>query len=106
MNETKFNQYCDEIMLAIEEAIDDCGEDIDYETSAGVLTLTIEANGSKVIISRQPAMAQIWLAAKSGGYYFNYSGDGWVCSTTNEVLGALLHRVCQEQQGGEITFDL
>ncbi|MDX2463426.1 MAG: iron donor protein CyaY [Porticoccus sp.] len=106
MNETEFNQHCDDIMLAIEEVIDDSGEDIDYETSAGVLTLTIEANGSKVIISRQPALAQIWLAAKSGGYYFNYSGNDWVCTTTNEILGALLNRVCHEQQGGDITFDL
>jgi CyaY protein len=106
MNETEFNQYCDEIMLAIEEMIDGCGEDIDYETSAGVLTLTIESNGSKVIISRQPALAQIWLAAKSGGYYFNYSGSNWICTTTNEALGTLLSRVCKEQQGGDITFDL
>ena len=66
MNETEFSQYCDDLMLAVEESIDDSGEDIDYETSAGVLTLTLEANGSKVIISRQPAITQIWVAAKSG----------------------------------------
>lgn len=106
MNETEFSQYCDDLMLAVEESIDNSGEDIDYETSAGVLTLTIEANGSKVIISRQPAIAQIWVAAKSGGYYFNHSEDGWICTTTSETLGELLQRVCEEQQGGSIIFDL
>ena len=111
MNETEFSQYCDDLMLAVEESIDDSGEDIDYETSAGVLTLNIEANGSKVIISRQPAIAQIWVAAKSGGYYFNFSGlnhgkGSWVCTTTNETLGELLQRVCEEQQGGSIIFEL
>ena len=111
MNESEFNQCCDDLMLAVEESIDDSGEDIDYETSAGVLTLTIEDNGSKIIISRQPALAQIWVAAKSGGYYLNFSefnrGEGdWVCTTTDETLGKLLQRVCEEQQGGSIIFDL
>lgn len=106
MNETEFSQYCDDLMLAVEESIDASGEDIDYETSAGVLTLTIEANGSKVIVSRQPAIAQIWVAAKSGGYYLNHSKGGWVCTTTSETLGELLQRVCEEQEGGSIIFDL
>ena len=120
MNEIEFDQCCDDVMLAIEEAIDLSGEDIDYETSAGVLTLTIEANGSKVIVSRQPALCQIWLAAKSGGYYFNREdssasgsnnndsnkGSDWICTTTAELLGELLQRVCSEQGGGEISFDI
>jgi len=120
MNEVEFDQCCDDVMLAIEEAIDLSGEDIDYETSAGVLTLTIEANGSKIIISRQPALCQIWVAAKSGGYYFNREdpnasgsnnndsnkGSDWICTTTEESLGELLQRVCSEQEGGEISFHI
>tara|TARA_B110000503_G_C7020912_1_gene359737 strand:+ start:558 stop:881 length:324 start_codon:yes stop_codon:yes gene_type:complete len=104
MNETEFNELADELMLSIEEAIDDSGADIDYENTAGVLTLTIEANGTKVIISRQPAMAQMWVAAKSGGYYFNLSGDNWVCTATSETLQALLGRVCEEQGGLGVAF--
>ena len=104
MNETEFNQLADELMLSIEEAIDDSGEDIDYENAGGVMTLTIEANGSKVILSRQPAMAQIWVAAKSGGYYFNLSDNDWVCTTTSETLQGLLGRVCEEQGGGVVAF--
>lgn len=106
MNESEFSQCCDEIMLAIEEVLDNSDADIDYETSAGVLTLTIEENASKVIVSRQPALSQIWLAAKSGGYYFNYSDDNWVCTATQESLGELLQRVCKEQQAGDITFEV
>lgn len=105
MNETEFNQLADELMLSIEESIDDSGADIDYENTAGVMTLTIEANGSKVIVSRQPAMAQIWVAAKSGGYYFNLSGDDWVCTTTSEILQVLLARVCEEQGEVGMVFD-
>jgi frataxin-like iron-binding protein CyaY len=47
MNEMEFNNHCDEIMLAIEEAVDSSPEDIDYETSAGVLTLLLKSMGLK-----------------------------------------------------------
>jgi CyaY protein len=104
MNETEFNQLADELMLSIEEAIDDSGADIDYENTAGVMTLTIETNGSKVIVSRQPAMAQIWVAAKSGGYYFNLTDNEWVCTTTSETLQGLLARVCGEQGEEGVVF--
>lgn len=107
----EYDQCCDDLMLAIEEAIDQSGEDIDYEASAGVLTLTVEGNASKIIISRQPALQQIWVAAKSGGYYFNLLGNDdaeniWICTTTEETLNELLCRVFQEQEGGNISFDV
>ena len=63
MNEAEFNQTVDELMFAIEESIDNSGADIDYENSAGMLTITCEVNGSQVILSRQPSMGEIWLAA-------------------------------------------
>jgi len=102
MKESDFNLLVDDLMLALEESIDDSGVDIDYETSAGVMTLTIEADGSKVIISRQPAMSQVWVAAKSGGFHFNRAGDVWQCSSTSETLGELLGRVCTEQAGEQV----
>ena len=56
---------------ALELALDEVEEDIDYETSGGVLTVTFE-NGSSLIFSRQPPTHQLWLAARSGGYHFEY----------------------------------
>ncbi|MDP1520332.1 iron donor protein CyaY [Porticoccus litoralis] len=105
MNETEFSDLADDLMLLIEESLDNCGVDIDYETSAGVMTLTIEADDSKVIISRQPAMSQIWVAAKSGGYHFNFDGVSWQCSTTGETLPELLSRVCSEQAGEAVELN-
>lgn len=101
MTEIEFTQLADELMLSVEDAIEDSGLDIDYESAGGVLTLTIEAENSKVIISRQPAMSQIWLAAKSGGFHLNYHDQIWRCTTTGETFGALLNRVCREQGADE-----
>ncbi|WP_438951251.1 iron donor protein CyaY [Porticoccus sp.] len=101
MTDVEFAQRADELMLSVEDAIEESGLDIDYERAGGVLTLTIEAEHSKVIISRQPVMFQIWLAAKSGGYHLDYHDQTWRCTTTGETFEALLNRVCREQGAGE-----
>ena len=105
MQESEFQDVVDDIYFQLEEIIDDSGADIDYETNGGVMTLTCENDGSKIILSRQVATSEIWVAAKSGGFHFqfkdneaNQSGDGsgWVCAT-GEQLAELLVRVIQEQ---------
>ena len=88
-------------MFAIEEAIDDSGLDIDYETSAGILTLTLEDN-SKVILSRQTVMRQLWVAAKSGGFHFDFDPgqEHWICDSNGEELSILLNRCLSETKRG------
>ncbi|MDI1301344.1 MAG: iron donor protein CyaY [bacterium] len=102
MNESEFNQAADTTLLAIEEAVeaamDTLDGDVDFETSAGILTLTFD-NGSKVIINRQVATREIWVAARSGGFHCGRKNDGWFCNTTGETLSALVSRVCSEQSG-------
>ncbi len=56
MNEAEFTQVVDKLMFSIEESIDDSGADIDYENSAGMLTITCDVNGTQIILSRQPSI--------------------------------------------------
>ncbi len=98
MNDTEFNTAVDASLLAIEDALEALDLDLDMETSGGILTLTF-ANGSKVIVNRQGATREIWVAARSGGFHCGRQGMHWVCNTTGEELGALLSRVCSEQAG-------
>ena len=105
MNESEFTEIADQLMIDIEEAVDASGADIDYEGNNGVLTLTMEANGSVVIVSRQTAVAQIWVAARSGGFHFVWEESSWVCTTTNETLQQLMNRVCSEQAGESVELD-
>ncbi|PJE80126.1 Protein CyaY [invertebrate metagenome] len=101
MNESDYHQKIDELMLAIENSVDDSGLDIDYETSSGVQTLTLD-NGSKVILSRQTPLRQLWVAAKSGGFHFDFNSEQqqWLCNPTGEPLKSLIER-CLTEQGGE-----
>ncbi len=101
MNESEFHQRVDDMLLAIEEAIDDSGADIDYENAAGILTLELE-NGSQIIINRQTPVKQLWLAVRSGGYHFDWSDEanGWVRDSDGAGFVAILNQALVEQ-GGE-----
>jgi CyaY protein len=109
MNEAEFNQIADDLMFSIEESIDNSGADIDYENSAGMLTITCEANGSQIILSRQPAMGEIWLAARSGGFHFKLVAEGaeqrWRNTQTDELLSAMLAEACLAQSEELVSFD-
>jgi len=105
MNESEFNDIVDDIFIeiedAVEEACDETGADIDYETSAGILTLTFN-NGSQIIINRQAPLQQIWVAAKQGGFHFDFNSEKeqWLCN--NKELYSALSEYCTDQAGQEI----
>lgn len=101
MNESEFHEIADQTIEDIQDAIDDSGADIDYDEIGGVLTLEFE-NGSKIIFSKQGAMNQLWMAAKSGGFHFDIKSETnqWVCdSGDNEELYSMLSRLATEQAG-------
>ncbi|PCJ47689.1 MAG: iron donor protein CyaY [Gammaproteobacteria bacterium] len=105
MQESKFNQLIDELLITIEDAIDESGEDIDYDTIAGILTLEF-SDQSKIIINRQAALNQLWIAARSGGFHLDYLDDGWFCKNQDCSLQTLLDRVCSDQTKSNVHLKL
>ena len=106
MNESEFNDIADQTIEDIQTAIDDSGADIDYDEIGGVLTLEFE-DGSKIIFSKQAPVKQLWMAAKSGGFHFDYDEDSenWICDDGKaEELYAMLSRLATEQAGEEVSL--
>ena len=104
MNESEFREIAEQTIEDIQDAIDNSGADIDYDEIGGVLTLEFE-DGSKIIFSKQGAMNQLWMAAKSGGFHFAYNEDTeqWLCdSGDREELYEMLSRLATEQAGEEV----
>ncbi len=104
MNESQFNQLVEETMIAIEEAIDDSGADIDYDNIADILTLEF-SNASRIIINKQTPLSQIWVAAQSGGYHFDYdqeSGLWCLNGDPNLDLMSQLSLYCTQQAGEDV----
>ncbi len=107
MNESEFNRRVDDTLLAIEEAIDESGADIDYENIAGILTLGFD-DDSQVILNRQGAASQLWLAAKNGGFHFDWDGEGggWVRDTDRASLERVLNEALSLHAGEAIELAL
>lgn len=105
MNESDFDQLAEDTMLAVEEAVDDCSVDIDYDNAGGILTLEF-ANGSRIIINKQTPLTQLWVAARSGGFHFDYDADAhcWRLQGEGEDLFSCLGRYCSEQAGETVSL--
>jgi CyaY protein len=102
MDEREFNALADAALRRIEDAIEQCGADVDLEVKpGGVLELEFE-DGSKVIINRHTAAREIWVAAKSGGYHFRPHEGRWLGTRDGEELTAALGRCMSEQAGTAI----
>ena len=104
MNESEFVDLADETIESIQSAIDDSGAAIDYDEINGVLTLEFD-NGSKIIFSKQTPAKQLWMAAKAGGFHFDYdeADQQWICdSGDKENLHTMLNRFSSEQSGESI----
>lgn len=104
MNESEFQEVADQTIADIQNAVDNSGADIDYDEIGGVLTLEFE-NGSKIIFSKQGAMNQLWMAARSGGFHFDYdeATKQWLCDTGDkEEIYRMLSQLSTEQAGEEV----
>ena len=104
MNESDFDKIADDTLIAIEDAIEASGADIDYDSAGGILTLEF-ANGSQIIINKQAPLCQIWVAARSGGFHFDYDETSGAWLLQGEDLFECLGRYCSEQAGTSVELE-
>ena len=71
-----YAELCDELFEQLEEHLDNHDVELDYESNNNICEITL-ANGTQLIVNRQPPVEEIWLAAKSGGYHFKYADGKW-----------------------------
>jgi CyaY protein len=103
MNDSQYNVVADEIILQIEEAVENCGTDIDYEGVGSMLTLTFK-NGTKIIINKQAPLHEIWVATKFNGHHFHFENDQWTDKRGSDELWLFLSKAISIQADTEITI--
>jgi CyaY protein len=103
MNEAEFHKLASVTLGRIEHAVEACGADIDFENAGEILQLEF-ANRSKIIINKQGAASQIWIAAKSGGFHYSYdaSTQQWRNDQSGVELFSELSRLVSEQAGTSV----
>ena len=102
--ETK-NQAFTSTLEQLEDLLDNCEADIDYDTISDILTIEFQ-NSSKIIINYQSANGQLWLAARSGGFHYDYdvNTNRWINDRNGTDFFDDLSRLATEQAGEEISL--
>lgn len=103
MNDSQYNLLVDELFLAVEEAIEDCPSDIDYEGVSGLLTLTF-INGTKIILNKQAPLHQVWIATKFNGHHFSLQDALWFDKRGGGEFWQFLSAAVSKQAQAEISL--
>lgn len=93
MNELEFQAEVDSVFLRLEEAIEKVSDDIDFESNQGILKIMLPSG--TVVLSRQSALQEIWLASPQGAYHFQYTAAGWATRGGQSLL-VLIKAMLQE----------
>jgi CyaY protein len=100
MTETEYAHLAEATLQRLEQAIDQA--DLDYEFADGGVLQIEFADGSMIVVNKQAAAQEIWVAAKSGGFHFRWDGDVWRDTRGDEELFAALSRFASAQSGGAV----
>lgn len=103
MDAGEFNQKVDDTLANIEDALDNCDAELDWDAAGGILTIECE-NGSQVIINRQAPTQQIWVAARAGGFHFDYHAEDDCWKQGELELFTFLNTALTEQTGEPVTL--
>ncbi|WJG09579.1 iron donor protein CyaY [Aliiglaciecola sp. LCG003] len=103
MNDSQFHQLVDDVFIRLEEALDECEVDIDYESAEGILTL-IFLNNTKIILNKQAPLHQLWVATKFNGHHFNYQQGKWIDERTDVEFWAFIDDAASKQAGQAVTL--
>ncbi|WP_339650976.1 iron donor protein CyaY [Halopseudomonas pelagia] len=106
LSEDEFHRQADQVQDQIEHAMDASGLDLDMEQKEGSLVLML-AEGSRLVIGRQPASREIWLAAPDSTRHFGYHpGEGWLHDSDDGPLALVLAGILQDLTGEEVELEL
>lgn len=105
MTDAEFYSLYQNTLLGIEDAVDEADADLDFESVDDILTVTCP-DGSQVIVTRQSANQQLWVAARSGGFHFAWheTEGQWLLTRGGSSLQSKLKEIFLDQAGLALDF--
>jgi CyaY protein len=85
MTESEFFVRTDELFTLIESEVEAAEIEVEPTFNEGVLEFEF-ADSSKIIVNRHAVNQEVWIAAKGGGFHYQFDGKAW----HNTRSGALL----------------
>ena len=86
MTESEYNHLADATLNHLETALDVAL--VDFERAGGGVMEIEFDDGSVIVVNKQAAAQEIWVAAKSGGFHYRWDGASWRDSRSGEELYA------------------
>jgi len=77
--------------------------DIDTHRTGGLLELVFP-DRTKIVINTQPPLQEMWLAARSGGFHYQWDGRCWRDTRDGHELLQMLSRQASAQGGRALGF--
>jgi len=103
-------QVLQSIELALEAADEELDLDLDIERQGGNVINIRFRDRSVIVINTQPPLHEIWVAAKSGGYHYRWSGTLskplWLDTKTGRELMGDLSEFASTQAGIPVKITL
>lgn len=105
---SKFAQLAEAALCSIQDALDQASArdaiDCDCEREGAVLRLSF-ADGSRMVINLQPALEELWVASRRGGYHFRLNAQGhWTDTREGGKLGTRLAEEIAHHSGVKLDF--
>ena len=88
VEEREYHELADAALAGIEARLEAAEADFEF-AAGGILEIELD-DGSMVVINKQAAAREIWVAAKSGGFHYRWNGTAWVDTRSGEELGDAL----------------
>ncbi len=109
MTDSEFMDLAERVLKGVETSCDRLNDttdvDLDNQRTGGMITLVF-ANRSQIVINLQKPLHEIWLAAKCGGFHYQYDGKQWMDTKGQGEFFASLSRYASEQAGNAISFSM
>jgi len=99
MTDSEFEALADAALAQIERALEASGVDADVQSKGtGLLEIEFE-NGSRMVLNRQGAARELWVAARSGGFHYRHDGRCWRDTRNGKELFVALSELVSAQAG-------
>ena len=107
MTDIEYLDRAERVLRAVEASCDRINDesdaDIDNQRVGGMITLVFQ-NQSQIIINLQKPLHEIWLAARSGGYHYQFDGQHWMDTKGQGEFFASLTQYASAQAGCVLNF--
>src|SRR5262249_37083419 len=103
LSESTFDHLADATLHELVDALADTEDDFEVDLSSGVLTIKFE-DGKRYVVNSHRAARQIWMAAESSAWHFDWNGSKWISTKTKEELWTLVQETVSKKIGHAISI--